>query len=229
MIQAFFLNVLTQGLLPDGYCPLEMKALTKFSNSFMAMTISCLLANMRKCSKFVCLPWQFLKLPWQFLNCPTSSAAAIFLYKKYWNLYISTIKRPVFRMNEPKRRAISWKPEKARCWPLSTFHHGRKCILNFSNPTLSRLNCHFRRLTCMQLAEPKMSVLPQQYRIRELSIHFLPWFKACQWPTKYYFSLINSFLFPRTIISILTYVHSSLSVKVSFAFSRPFFWDTSYT
>ena len=127
-----------------------MKALAKFSNSFIAMTISCLLAIMRKCSKFVCLPWQFLKLPWQFLNCPTSSAAAIFLYKKYWNLYISTIKRPVFRMNEPKRRAISWKPEKARCWPLSTFHHGRKCILNFSmlvNDQQSTNSLHLQRFS----------------------------------------------------------------------------------
>ena len=64
-------------------------------------------------------------LPWQFLNCPTISntesllwlkrsaeAGTIFLYKNYWNFEISTIKRPAFMMNEPKRRAISWKPEK---------------------------------------------------------------------------------------------------------------------
>ena len=36
-------------------------------------------------------------------------------FTKYWNFKIYTRKRP----------AISWKSDKARCWPFSTFHHGR--------------------------------------------------------------------------------------------------------
>ena len=92
---------------------------------------------------------------WQFLNCLKKFYLPILFMQKAVQWYFFFPKNiEILRFlqekaglqgNKRKRK----KPEKALCWPFSTFQLGRKCILNLFNPIFSRLTCGLLNQTCL--------------------------------------------------------------------------------